>query len=92
MTPNTKTLAMKARVYNKIRKDFYKKRLESFSVSDKVKYFDELFSINLATHWELKSYARQRKEQARIKRGRKPRKKTSKEEWENMKKDLESSH
>lgn len=78
-----KTLAMKARVYNYIRKTLYKRKLEDISIDDKVTIFNEIFGMNKITHWELKFYKgkREYKEhiyQERVKRGYKFKTKTPK--------------
>lgn len=77
---------MKARVYNVIRKSLYKKSIEKFSLEEKAKMFDEIFGLNAATHWELIAYKQKRQNKAaiqaeRLKRGIKPKKKTSKEDY-----------
>lgn len=89
-TTNTiplKTLAMKARVYNQIRTDLYKKKLDQISKEDKIKLFDKIFQLNHITHWELNNYKAKRQykteiHQARIDRGYKFKKKQTKEEIE----------
>lgn len=94
-----KTLAMKARVYNKIRTFLYKQRLENIKDKTKIEFFDEIFQMNHETHWELISYKRKRQDAAELvkKRLNSPqtksmkkkllgRKKTSKEEY--LKKNL----
>lgn len=83
-----KTLAIKARVYNQIRTDLYKKRLDKITEKEKIAFFDKIFELNREAHNELNAYKakRQYKEkihQDRIKRGYKFKKK-------NPKKDLES--
>ncbi len=77
---------MKARVYNQIRTKLYKKRIEDFSPEDKQKMFDEIFGMNLQTHWELNHYKQKRKDKAqlyaeRVKRGYKFKKKVKKEDY-----------
>jgi hypothetical protein len=86
-----KTLAMKARVYNQIRKDLYKKRLDSFTDKQKVEFFDKVFALNNETHWELLAYKEKRKDakklyEERVARGHKFKKKTSKQEYLNSQK------
>jgi hypothetical protein len=83
-----KTMAMKARVYNYIRKTLYKKKLEEINIQEKEAIFNEIFSMNRATHWELKFYKgkREYKEhiyQERVKRGYKFKTKTPKPEIKN---------
>jgi hypothetical protein len=81
-----KTMAIKARVYNKIRKALYKQGLEKFTSENKVTFFDELFKENQEAHNELNNLKRKRKDKAfvqaeRVKRGYKPKRKTSLEEY-----------
>lgn len=78
----TKTTAIKARIANHIRKTLYKKHLPNISDKEKLQIFDEIFGINLQMHWELNAYKAKRKVKAaihaeRVKRGYKPKKKTS---------------
>lgn len=78
-----KTMAMKARVYNYIRTELYKKKLEQITPAEKQRIFDEIFARNKATHWELNFYKdkREYKEniyQERVKRGYKFKTKTPK--------------
>ena len=61
-----KTLAMKARVYNQIRKDLYKKRLDQIKDKEKIEFFDKVFQLNHETHWELIAYARKRQDAAKL--------------------------
>ena len=80
-----KTLAMKARVYNYIRTELYKRKLEDISIENKVGFFDEIFQMNKETHWELNFYKDKRKAkeiiyQERVKRGYKFNTKTPKPE------------
>lgn len=87
MKPNTTTLAIKAKVYNKIRTFLYKKNLERFTILDKAMFFDVLFKDNTETHKLLNNYKSDRKYKAKIRkereeRGIKPRKKISKEQYE----------
>lgn len=65
-----KTLAMKARVYNKIRTFLYKQRLENIPEKSKTEFFDEIFQMNQQTHWELIDYKRKRKAQEKLKQKR----------------------
>lgn len=90
MSVALKTLAMKARVYNQIRKNFYKKPITSFSPEEKIKMFDKIFGLNLETHWELNNYKHKRKAKAtlyaeRVARGYNFKKKTKKEDYESSK-------
>lgn len=85
MSVALKTLSMKARVYNQIRTKLYKKRIEDFSPESKQKMFDEIFGLNLQTHWELNNYKQKRKDkkalyEERVKRGYVFKKKVSKEQ------------
>lgn len=66
MSTELKTLAMKARVYNKIRKFLYKQRLDKIPSESKVEFFDEIFALNHATHWELINYKRKRKAKSEL--------------------------
>jgi len=80
------TLSMKARVYNKIRTTLYKKQIDKISQEEKIKMFDEIFGLNLQTHWELINYKQKRKDKAslyaeRVKRGYKSKKKVKKEDY-----------
>jgi len=81
---------MKARVYNRIRTLLYKKQIDKISLEEKVKMFDEIFGLNLETHWELNNYKQKRKDQRalhaeRVKRGYKFKKKTTKADYESSK-------
>lgn len=82
-----KTLAMKARLANYIRKTLYKRKLDAIPDVDKIEIFDQIHSLNLLMHWELRDYKAKRKTKAKIQklreaRGYKPKKKTSKAEYE----------
>lgn len=84
---------MKARVYNHIRRFLYKQNLDKISPASKIQFFDEIFNMNHKTHWELKDYKWKRKQKdnlykERVARGYKFKKKTSKAEYEKMKKNL----
>ncbi len=88
---------MKARVFNQIRQDIYKKHLEENFYSkhkkeqvltdkDKLELFDKWFKSARAAHNELVSYKRKRKtkkriHEARVERGYKFKKKVSKEDY-----------
>lgn len=72
-----KTMAIKARVYNQIRKDLYQKVLEEgyaskyrgyeiLSDEKKLELFNKWFSLNSDSHHELNSYKRKRKDKAAI--------------------------
>lgn len=80
---NTKTLAIKARLANHIRKTLYnKKRLEQFSVSEKEEFFNDVWAKYLDMHSELNDYKAKRKAKKAVqiqreKRGYRPKKKTS---------------
>lgn len=83
---NSKTLAIKAKLTNKIRTTLYKKKLSDISPEDKVKIFDEIFSLNREIHNELNDYKWKRKykaaiHKARLERGYKWKKKTSKKDY-----------
>lgn len=100
MSVELKTLAMKARTYNKIRKALYKKRLEGFTVDEKVKFFNEIFEENHITHWELINYKQKRRDKRDLLERRKASPQTKsmikklnprKKSLEQHKKDLENS-
>lgn len=61
-----KTLAMKARVYNKIRTFLYKQRLENIKPQSKIDFFDQIFQMNHETHWELIAYKKKREDKAAL--------------------------
>ncbi len=63
---NTKTLAMKAKLANHIRKTLYKKHLPNLSNEDKIAMFDQIFGLNLQMHWELNAYKQKRKDKAEL--------------------------
>lgn len=63
---NTTSLAMKATLANYIRKTLYKKRIEQIPDSEKLQIFEEIFSRNLAMHWELNRYKDKRKDRAAL--------------------------
>lgn len=82
-----KAMAIKARVYNKIRTALYKKRLEDISDKEKLEYFEQFFLLNREAHQELNRIKRKRKyraqiHKARVERGYKFRKKTSLKEYQ----------
>lgn len=58
---NIKTLAIKARLANHIRKTLYKTRLEQISQTEKVRLFEEIFGLNSSMHSELNDYKAKRK-------------------------------
>lgn len=85
-----KTLAMKARVANFIRKELYKEKLENISKDEKIAFFDKVFEMNLTMHNDLRAYKWKREwkadiEKEREKRGYKRKKRTTKQEYENSK-------
>jgi len=69
-----KTLAIKARVANHLRKTLYKQKIENISNEQKVQYFDEWFKINHEMHWELNAYKDKRKAKRKVEEERKKRK------------------
>lgn len=89
MSPNTKTLAMKARLANKLRCAFYKKNLEdvlTMSPEAKDTFLEELFNDVRAMHIELNNYKDKRKyraavEKERAARGFKRKRKTTLEQY-----------
>lgn len=76
-----KTMAMKARVANFIRKELYKAHLDQITKERKIEVFDKLFKLNHDMHYELKAYKWKREVKAerdrlRVERGWKPKIKT----------------
>lgn len=63
---NIKTLAMKAKLANHIRKTLYKKHLTALSEAEKLAIFDQIFGLNLQMHSELNAYKRKRKDKAEL--------------------------
>lgn len=87
--PNVNTLAIKATVFNPMRKAFYGKKLEEISIAEKEKMFDQIFKNTAWAHEELNSYKNKRKVKNRVqsereKRGYAPKKKTSLAEYQKM--------
>ncbi len=81
----TKTLAIKARLANKVRTLLYKKPID-ISDKEKISLFEQIYNINRDVHWELVDYKRKRKKKARIQaervaRGYKSKKKTTLEDY-----------
>jgi len=92
------TLAIKARVYNKVRKFLYKRPLEETIVTrnnglqvltdkEKIAFFDELYKENAAAHSELNSLKSKRKFRAKVdklraEKGHCPKIKTSLEDYQ----------
>lgn len=70
MTPNKTTLAIKARLANKLRKYFYKSQLEKFTQEAKIDLFNQLFQDVSTMHWELNDYKAKRKEKSALKKKR----------------------
>lgn len=66
MSVQLKTMAIKSRLANHIRKTLYKKKIDKISNEDKVKLFDEIFQLNNVMHWELKDYKEKRRDKARL--------------------------
>lgn len=86
-----KTLAMKAKLANHIRKTFYKRTWESLKTGERDQILLEIFSLNSQMHSELNAYKAKRKAKKVVQiereiRGYKRKKKTS---LENYKKNLE---
>ena len=69
-----KTMAMKCRIANLIRKEIYKKRIEDFKSEDKQKLFDTIFEEAKKMHNELRDYKHKRRIKARIQKMREERK------------------
>ena len=55
-----KTLGIKARVYNHIRKVLYKKRWEDIKTNERDQILKEIFDLNHQAHWELLNYKAKR--------------------------------
>jgi hypothetical protein len=70
-----KTMGIKASVYNQIRTDLYKKRLENITPAEKEKLFDKWFGLNSLAHTELNNYKSKRQYKTKIQRLREERKK-----------------
>ena len=77
MSTALKTMAIKARVYNQIRTDLYKKYLEETTTTkyfkyevltdeEKLKLFDKWFKLNKEAHQELNTYKRKRQRKAKV--------------------------
>lgn len=66
MSTQLKTMAMKARVYNKIRTFLYKKQLDKITDKEKIEFFDEIYKENIITHWELINYKRKRQDKKEL--------------------------
>lgn len=86
---NVNTLSIKARVFNTMRKDFYKKDVTHFSDEEKVRFFNEIFDKTQTAHLELNNYKQKRKAKKvvndlRVIRGWAPKKRTSLEEYQQM--------
>lgn len=100
MSVSHKTLSIKARVYNQIRKDLYKKTnediiynklrgLEFITDEQKIELFNKWFDLNKEAHNELNEYKKKRKykktiQEDRIKRGVTPKVKMSKEQYQQL--------
>lgn len=97
MSTESKTMAMKARVFNQIRKDINQKHLEEnfytkykdqkvLKEAEKLELFNKWFTLAKEAHGDLASYKRKRKGkkriyEARVERGYKFKKKVSKEDY-----------
>ena len=82
MSTGIKTLAIKARLANHIRKTFYKRKWEDLKTGERDQILKEIFDLNHAMHWELNSYKDKRRKKAtihkaRVERGYNFKKKTS---------------
>jgi len=76
-------MGIKCRVYNKVRKALYKKRLEDFTPTEKEAFFDQLFADNHEAHWELINYKDKRRKKAILeteRRRRQPEKENKRKE------------
>lgn len=81
-----KTMAIKARLSNLLRKTFYKRTETDFTAEEKLTLFDAILSETQEMHFELNMYKSKRKskrfvEQQRALRGFKPKNKTTLEQW-----------
>lgn len=72
-----KTLAIKARVYNRVRTFLFKQQLEKIPDQTKIDFFNELFLLNHDAHWELVAYKEKRQKKAEIQKLREVRKKVA---------------
>lgn len=89
MSVSQKTMAMKARVANHIRKTLFKKLKVNITDDEKIAIFDQIYDMNRDMHWDLNNYKQKRRAKAalqkeREERGYQRKKKTSKEEYEKM--------
>ncbi len=89
MPTQNKTMAIKARVANHLRKSIYKKEYDEITVPEKLTLLRELFDMGKEMHKELSAYKQKRKDkkaiqEARVARGYKPKVKTTKAQWEQM--------
>lgn len=84
----SKTMAMKARVFNELRTALYGqikyrnrhigikyKQITELSDEEKIEIYDRMLLSLLESHWELNDYKAKRKEKARIQMLREERKK-----------------
>lgn len=65
-----KTMGIKARVTNIIRKDIYLTRVEDFSEKAKVALFNKWFQVAKEVHNELNTYKAKRKYKAKVEKQR----------------------
>lgn len=63
---SVKTMAIKCRVVNHLRKGFYNKQADQFTDEEKLVWFDMVYSLTKAAHIELNNYKRNRKQRAVI--------------------------
>jgi len=61
----TKTMAIKARLANYVRKALYKKPID-ISDKEKLGIFEQVYNLNRDTHWELLAYKAKRKQKAAL--------------------------
>lgn len=61
-----KTMAIKAKVANYIRKTFYKKRWEDLKIGERDQILKEIFDLNHLMHWELISYKQKRQDKTAL--------------------------
>lgn len=88
MKPNTKSLGIKASLFNMLNKKFNNKTIvyqdklsylekkynyKTFTDKEKIELFDELFITHQACHEELKAYKEKRKFKAKVEEERKKR-------------------
>lgn len=61
-----KTMSIKARVANYIRKTFYKKKWEDLKLGERDQILKQIFDLNHEAHWELNAYKSKRRDKAEL--------------------------